>query len=173
MNSIKKRFENFELKKEKAIFIVVILLVFFGAKYFDIDLDILGAKLFVIVFSVLLLITWTVAGITVFRSLFVVGAGLTFLIFLAQSFCNVPVTSQSANVALQSLFGFGIIYVILLFYKSLFKELKKILGQLKEVNNRKNSWIIIILFGFFVGLFVWQLYQVMNPIVLNLCIYKP
>lgn len=153
-------------------FLVISTLVFFGTKYFSVNLSSFGIVVFVIVLSILSLITWFMAGVAVFRSLFLVGASLTLLIFLAQSYCGVPNTTQSASDALKSLFGFGLLYIGFIFLRSLYNELSKSLKHLEDVYNGKKPWIIVVLFASFTGLFMWQLYQVISPIIFNLCIYK-
>jgi hypothetical protein len=67
--------------------------------------------IFAVVLSLVVLVTWTMAGFIVFRSLFFVSAGLSLMIFLAQSYCGLPQYMHTADVALQSLMGFGIIYL--------------------------------------------------------------
>lgn len=153
-------------------FLLISILVFFGTKYFSVDLGNLGIILLIITLSILSLITWFMAGVAVFRSLFLVGASLSLLIFLAQSYCGVSGTVQSANDALKSLLGFGLLYIGFLFLGSLYKELNQSLRHLEDVYNGKKPWVIVILLALFIGLFMWQLYQVINPIISNLCIYK-
>ncbi|MBI5400648.1 MAG: hypothetical protein HZB12_00825 [Candidatus Yonathbacteria bacterium] len=105
------------------------------------------------------------------KSLFLVGASLSLIIFLAQSYCEVPNLTQSGNDALKTLIAFGFIYIGFDFFKSLYKEVRSRLKTLKEINDGKNPWIFLFPFALFLGIFLWQLYQVINPIMVNLCIY--
>ena len=165
-----------KVDKKQAIFfagfLTVFALVFFGAKYLNIDLNSAGITFFIITLSLLTLVTWSMAGIVVFRALFFIGASFTLMIFLAQTYCDVPAASRTADAALQSLFGFGVLYIGFLFFNSLRKELSQSLSHLGDVYDGKKPWLIVTLFGLFVGLFVWQLYQVIHPVILNLCIYN-
>ena len=151
-------------------FLAIALLVFVSAKAFNINLTGVGLWLFVISFSLLCLITWSMAGIAVLRSLFVVGASLSLMIFLAQTYCDLPEELQTARGALASLFSFGLLYVGFQFIQSIREELKKGMKTFDEIYKGKKPWVMVILFAFFVGLFLWQLYQVVAPIVSNLCI---
>jgi hypothetical protein len=108
---------------------------------------------------------------TVLSSLFLLSAEISLLVFLAQSYCDVvKVPSQSDN-ALRSLVGFGIFYIAYKFFQYLGKALKTRLSDLPE-KKTKGKFLIIGLFLIFTGSFVWTVFQVTDPIILNLCIYK-
>jgi len=179
--SISRRIKLLLFKKEAvekkdviffAVFFLVISVVFLGAKIFNVNLAGVGAIFFVISFSLLCLITWSMAGLAVLRSLFVVGASLTLMIFITQTYCGLPDIARTGDDALTSLFGFGLLYVGFLFTKSLHSELKCGLKRFEDIYAGKKPWIMVTLFAIFIGLFLWQLYQVMFPIVSNLCVYK-
>ena len=82
------------------------------------------------------------------------------------------------------LVGFGFIYVVTQFIRSLFRELfgdkriedgwkrKGMIGIFKEINHGKHSWMVLVIYGLLVSLFVWQIYNVINPIIHNLCVYR-
>jgi hypothetical protein len=114
------------------------------------------------------------AGIIVIKSLFVVAAELSLLIFITQSYCSIPSFSRlpQNNAAMNSLFTIAILYIGFLFIRSLWINLKE---SYKKVQNECNSWekwITIVAFLLCIILFLWELYLVINPIVLNLCVYK-
>lgn len=144
----------------------------------------IGPVVLVVVFSVFLLILWAVAGYTVFRSLLATSVGLSLIIFIGQSYCALPVSEQVSNTSLMTLMGFGFIYVMAQFGRSLYKELfgdkeareewrkKGLIAIFKEINKNKHSWLILITYGLLVSLFVWQIYSVINPIIHGLCVYK-
>lgn len=115
-----------------------------------------------------------IAGKVVFKALFVVSAGLSLMIFLAQSYCDLPVSAHTADSALKFLFGFGLVYIGYLFLESLQVELAGGFKELKDPNGDEKllAWVAMILFTAFIAFFVWELYRVMNPLVSNLCIYK-
>jgi len=170
------------VKKEKLvpflIFIGVISIVFIVAKALNLNLNGLALIFFFIVFSILFLTTWFMAGIAVFRSAIVASVSLSIIIFLAKTYCDLPIASHTADNALKSLFGFGLIYSLILFVNSLYKELmgskesKGSLKKMEEVYGGKKPWTVMTLYAIFIGIFLWQLYQVMMPIFLGLCIYK-
>lgn len=160
------------------IFLIVSLSVFFISKFFNFNLTGVLLIFFLVIFSILCIITWFMAGIAIFRSLLVASASLSIVIFLARTYCDLPIGSHTANDALKSLFGFGLAYSALLFISSLKKELlgdkekKGSLKYLEETYGGKKPWVILALYAIFIGLFLWQLYQVVIPIIYNLCIYQ-
>jgi len=168
-------FKRLGIKKEKQIpflfFLGIIALVFIGAKVFDFNLNGVALVFFLIVFSILCLIAWFMAGVAVFRSVAVASVVVSVIIFLAQSYCELPLSSHTADDALKGLFGFGLLYAGFLFIKSLHKELTGGLKTFEKIYAGKKPWILVVLFAAFIGLFVWQLYQVITPIIYNLCIY--
>lgn len=143
---------------------------------------------FFIIFSliglaVITLFTWSLAALAVFRSLMVIGAGLSLILFIAQSYCALDITKQVANDSLQSLIGISVIFIGVIFtvrlYRELFgdsnakREFDK-LGALKvfrDANNGKDSILFLILYASFMGLILGQLFQVLYPIFNNLCVY--
>lgn len=83
-----------------------------------------------------------------------------------------------------TLLGIGFIYVVVQFVWSLFKELfgdkeakeewrrKGTIAVFKEANGNKHSWLVLVVYGLFVALFVSQIYNVIYPIIHGLCVYK-
>lgn len=126
----------------------------------------------VIAWAFLILLIMLIAGFTVLKSLFIFAAELSLLIFLAQSFCSVTQRSAASNEAMQNLLVVGILYIIFMFLHSLWKTLKE---YYKKVENEK--WSIekiftVSLFLTFIVWFLWEIYLVVSPIVLNLCVYN-
>lgn len=123
--------------------------------------------------TITVLTTWIAvqAGFTVLKNLFILSAEISLLIFLAQSYCeNVIVIPKSDN-ALKSLIGLGIIYISYEFFKALFEALKK---KLESIPEKKWSWekaLVITIFLIFTGMFIYAVYQVVNPIISNICVY--
>ncbi len=130
----------------------------------------LWTSLFIIVCFLIVL-----AGLVVIKSLFKVGAGLSLIIFLAQSYCSPGVVqTTSGKQALAGLIFLGLSYIIYDFLTSVSSELKTQFENLKKVEG-KWEWKGVIMSLFlilFVVLFVVTIYEVMSPIVLSLCPYK-
>lgn len=81
--------------------------------------------------------------------------------------------SESGDNALRSLIGIGLLYIVYEFFRTL---LKYLIGYKKELEKDKENslaikWFTAILFLSFITYFTWTIYEVMNPIILNLCIY--
>lgn len=167
-----KLFNDREKLIQFSIFLVLSALVFVGMTFFKDTFQTIGSSILLIELIILTLVAWAFAGHAVMKSLFLVGASLSLIIFLAQSYCDVPNLTQSGNDALKSLLGFSIIYLGFDFIRSLYKEVTGHTKRMKEINKGKNPWIFLIPFALFVGIFLWQLYQVMFPILNSLCIYN-
>ncbi|MFZ2594124.1 MAG: hypothetical protein WAX38_05110 [Minisyncoccia bacterium] len=172
---IKEMIRELASSKEKliqfSIFLVLSALVFVGMTFFKDTFQTIGWTILLIELVVLAMVAWAFAGHAVMKSLFLVGASLSFIIFLAQSYCDASNLTQSGNDALKTLLTFSIIYLGFDFFKSLYKEVTSQTKRMKEVNKGKNPWFFLVPFALFVGIFLWQLYQVMFPILSSLCIY--
>jgi len=169
------------IKKENLIpfivFLVLIFSAFIVAKIFNFNLTGVLLVYFLILFSIFCIAVWFWAGITFFRSLIVSSVSLSLVILLAKTYCDLPIAFHSANDALKSLFGFGLVYSTLLFIGSLKKELlgdkekKGSLQNLEEMYGGKKPWLILFFYALFIGFFLWQLYQIIASIIRGLCIY--
>ena len=137
---------------------------FFGNQFVGVMWAILGVLL-VILLGIIAM--W--AGILVVRSLFVVAGELSLLIFLAQSYCNVPGRSTPGNEALKSLLIVGLLYIGFLFLNSLLKALKETYNKMERDESTKEKIFVITVFLLFSALFVWEVYLVIGPIIRNLC----
>lgn len=133
---------------------------------------------------VLTMFTWSLAALAVFRALMVVGAGLSLILFIAQSYCGLDVSERMADDSLRSLIGISILFIGVIFVVHLRRELfgdpeaKRefdkvgVLKSLRDANDGKNSILILVLYASFMGLILGQLFEVLSPIFNNLCIYK-
>jgi hypothetical protein len=117
-------------------------------------------------------VAYGLAAHAVMKSLFWVGASLSLMIYLAESYCSLPSNARTGNDALKTLIAIGLIYITVDFFRTLYKEFTTRSKTLKEIDGQ-TPWFLVVPFAVFTGLLVWQIYQVMDPIVLNLCIYKP
>ncbi len=132
-----------------------------------------------VLLAILFVATWIFAGVAVFRSLIAASVCFSLVLFIAQSYCDLPSDLHVADESLMSLFAFGLMYAGALFLSSLWKELfgdksKKKKGSvsiLKEIYGGKAPWTILILYAASLGLFLLQLVQVISPIVYGLCVY--
>jgi hypothetical protein len=189
LNKIKENFRN-KTKEERdkmikyLIFLVSTLIVGFFLKLLKIDFSSLASILFAISFSILFLIIWTKVGISIFKSLFIVGASFSLIIFIAQEYCKVPIEARINDQSLIIFLNFGLLYIGATFIRSLYKELfgdkdsknelthKGAFKIFREINDGKDSWIILIIFSIVFGTFLSQLFQVLYPIINNICVYK-
>lgn len=145
-------------------------------------------RMFALIFSVLgltliTLFTWSLAALAVFRALMVVGAGLSLILFIAQSYCGLDVSERIADDSLRSLIGISILFIGIIFVVRLRRELfgdpeaKRefdkigVLKSLRDANDGKDSILILVLYASFMGLILGQLFQVLYPIFNNLCVY--
>ncbi len=178
LQKIKNSFSRLEFKRKNVIpflvFVGIAIITFIGTGFSTA----IAPAIFTIIFSVLCLFIWFMAGSAVFRSLIVAGVSLSIIIFLAQTYCSLPQELHTADDSLRGLFGFGMIYSSFLFLHSLYHELKgdqQRKGSIKimeEIYEGKLPWLVIVLFAIFIGLFLFQLMQVVTPIIGSLCIYQ-
>lgn len=120
------------------------------------------------------LISWIalLAGFTVLKSLFLLSAEISLLIFLAQSYCDVGAFTSRGDDALRLLIFLGVTYIGYKFFKDLRDALRKRLDTIPEKRWSREKIIVVVLFLLYTLTFVWSVYLVVSPIILDLCIYK-
>lgn len=120
------------------------------------------------------LIAWIalLAGFTVLKSLFLLSAEISLLIFLAQSYCDAQLDVAQSDDALMGLIFLGVTYIGYKFFKDLRDALKKKLDSIPDKRWSREKIIAVGLFALFTLSFVWSIFQVVSPIILDLCIYK-
>ncbi len=188
-NKIKAKFQS-KTKEEKnklikyTIFLIFTLIIGIFSKFLNINFSSLASLLFIVSFSFLFIIIWIKAGMSIFKSLFIAGASFSLIIFIAQEYCRVPIEVRISDKSLEVFLVFGLLYVGSVFIKSLYKELfgdknskdeliqKGTFKIFREINDGRDSWIVLIIFAIVFGTFLGQLFQVLYPIVNNICIYK-
>lgn len=174
--------------KRFALLFTVYLVTAIGASfafvYWEEQIRIFALAFSVIGLLVLTIFTWSLAALAVFRALMVVGAGLSLILFIAQSYCALDVAERLANDSLRSLIGISILFIGVILVVRLRRELfgdpegKRefdkvgVLKSMRDANDGKDSFIILILYASFMGLILGQLFEVLYPIFNNLCIYK-
>ncbi|HWO07352.1 MAG TPA: hypothetical protein VNM40_02100 [Candidatus Paceibacterota bacterium] len=164
------------LNQRQVVALVVVFciaaIVFVGMTFFKDAFQQIGLTILLVELAILVTVAWALAGHAVMKSLFVVGASLTLIIFLAQAYCEVPNLTQSGNDALKTLIAFGLLYIGFNFFRALYKEVTERTKTLKEISKGESPWVFLIPFALFVGIFLWQVSQVVYPIIQNLCIYQ-
>jgi len=166
------------------LYIVTVILTAFAFAHWEKQVSTIFLIFSFIGLALITLFTWSLAALAVFRSLMVIGAGLSLILFIAQSYCALDISKRVADDSLQSLIGISLIFITVIFtvrlYRELFgdpnakREFDK-LGALKvfrDANKGKDSYIILILYASFMGLILGQLFQVLHPIFNNLCVYQ-
>jgi hypothetical protein len=177
--NIKTYYRSLHVKKENLIpFIVFISIIIVTSLIFGATQATSG--LLLLLLGILCLVTSVMAAIAVFRSLVIASVSLTLIIFLGQSYCG-PDVVHNANDAAMMIVGCGFVYSIGIFIVSLYKELwgdkkdpdkKGSFKTIKEIYEGKVPWMISIPYALFIGIFLVDLYRVVNPIIQSLCIYK-
>ena len=126
------------------------------------------------ILAFLMMTVGVAAGIVVIKSLFVVAAELSLLIFVTQSYCSAPVSLRlpQNDAAMVSLFTIAIVYIGFLFVQSLWQALKETFTRIQKRPHSLEKWVAVAAFILFISWFIWGLYLIMNPIVLSLCVYR-
>jgi hypothetical protein len=174
---IKEKFQKLrslskEQKRRLYIALLIALVVAIAVTVIAAFFPGLAGGLLIAAFCILLLVSWIVAGFVIFKPLFFVSAELSLMIFLAQSYCAVPKDARTADDSLKFLLVFGLAYIAVVFFKSMYKEMENVLATAKKIGKGESPALFVVLFVAFIGVFLFQLYQVINPIVQNLCIYS-
>ena len=150
-----------------ALVIVDIIVLFFvpahPQDYFH-GLDLLMVILF------LAFMTLAVGSIVI-EAVFHVAAGLTVLIFLAESYCSVPTHSLTADDALRALLTIGLLYIIFDFVHTLYRGVTRFTKRMEHLPMDVYKAVILVVFGGLACVFVWAMYEAISPIVFGLCVY--
>jgi hypothetical protein len=163
---------NKERLTRASLFLAILAVTYFLANYFPKSLFFASLTLLAIELSIIFIVIWAIAGHAVIKSLFLVGASMSLIIFIAQSYCDLPSASRTGDDALRILLAFGFAFVVFQFVSSITKELDSRLKKYKEIYKVKKSWALLILLAVGTGLFIEQVLAVIGPIVQNLCVYK-
>lgn len=168
-----KQLKNLKKDDIKPIlFSVIISGVFLlGYYYLGNQLGLVMMYVTLILLVLMIALIGMIAEFMVLKSLFFVAAELSLLIFLAQSYCDVQNRTTSGDQALKSLLVLGLFYIGFTFCRSLYKALKDNYKVIEKDPWSKEKVGTVTLFLTFTGLFIWQIYLVMNPIIFNLCIF--
>lgn len=162
------------IKKEDRIPYLIslaITLVFFAGVHF------LGNYFFevmwiiiAILLAILISIISIYAGFAVLKSLFLVAAELSLLIYLAQSYCSVSGHTTSSDAALKSLVSLGLLYIAISFFRSLYGIAKTHYKKVEKERWHKEKIMTVSLYLIFAGMFTWEIFLIMKPIILGLCV---
>jgi hypothetical protein len=175
---IENKFEKLGFGKENILpFLISVgisIMFFLDSRYLNNTLLLILWIVDTIIIGFLVSWVFVKAGFAVLESLFYVGAEISLLIFLADSYCKTGMTSLKGNDALKVIIVTSIIFIGYKFYLSLKKSLKE---KLDDLNSKEKKWawekiIIVGLFVVFAALFICLIYRVVSPIMGSLCIYK-
>jgi len=125
-----------------------------------------------IVWVVLILLIMLIAGFTVLKSLFLFAGELSLTIFLGQSYCSAQWRSSVSDEALRDLLVVAFLYIIVSFGRSLWGALKEYYKRVKKERWSIAKIFAILLFLIFIVWFLREIYLVVSPIILNLCVYN-
>lgn len=175
---IKRCLERFNFR-DKSTIIPLIFTVSFGIVLF-VGPDILSKYLLsiglganIVLWTILMLLILAVVGIAVMKALVYVSAGLSLIIFLSQSYCDALPHTSSGNESLRFLIMTSLAFLVFEFFKIFYEGMVKYFEKFK--NMKKEYFLKIILVIFFIIIaftFLSSIYQVMRPIILDLCVYK-
>lgn len=173
LNILAKKLKRNRPKKETVLALFLSVLIvgcihFFGTRFIGALWALVGL-LFLFIVSVFTLRT----SFVVMKSLFFTAAEISLLIYLAQTYCTSPGRSSASDNALASLLTFGIIYIIYQFYRCLRDSLKSDYGLVKAEVWSKEKVLSITLYLSLTILFIWQIFLVLKPILLGLCVKPP
>ncbi|MFA5080033.1 MAG: hypothetical protein WC472_00190 [Candidatus Paceibacterota bacterium] len=125
-----------------------------------------------LLFALLFFVVMLIAGFAVLKSLFIVSAELSLLIFLAQSYCNISIRSIDSDNALKGLLSISILYIGGIFFKTLYITVRDYYKKVEKDPLSFKKMFLVSFFIFFIAVIIWQIYLVMDPIIQDLCIYK-
>lgn len=148
-------------------------IVIFAVTYIS-SVSLLGVAWIVVstILTVAVALIAILAGFVVVKSLFLIAAELSLLVFLAQSYCETPLRSATGNDALRTLVFLGLIYIAFAFVQSLYEAIK---GHFKKIE--KSMWnvrrvVTTTIFLIFTVIFLVEIYLVVQPIIAGLCVYR-
>lgn len=163
--------KKYKINISAAVLTVITASFVYILEILNVNLNALMGNILLVLISVILIFITFIVGRSVVKSLFFVGAEVSLVLFIAQSYCGIGVdhTVQSDS-ALKFLLGISFIYIIFEFIRCLLKEIGEHTKEMEEANKKKNHWLYSLLVYVFAFLFVYQLYLVINPILQSLCI---
>ncbi len=180
MNKVKDILKRLNLTWDRIIpaflAIVFTVVIIFDSAFFQNQILSLVWILTVILWGTIFLAIMIIAGFTVLEAFIHASVGLTLLIFLGQTYCDLPdeARSDAGMSALSLLMAVGLLYIFYKFGRKFIKLCEKHSKRLDKGEWKTFDGILsIVLFVLCVLIFAWAIYQVVNPIVLDLCIYKP
>jgi hypothetical protein len=116
----------------------------------------------------------TIAGATVFKTFFLLGAEVSLLIFLAQSYCHTEYIARTpeSDQALGALIVASGLYILYLVGVSLFKALIEYYKRIEQDKWTFEKIFTIVSFLVFVWYFLSLIADVVTPILADICIYR-
>ena len=132
--------ENFTRKDLVAfiIFTVISATVFIGLTFFKPYFTSAVNVILVVELALLAIVAYSLAAHAVMKSLFWVGASLSLMIYLAESYCSLPPSARTGNDALKTLITIGLIYIAIDFLSTLYKEFTARSKTLKQIDRKEH-----------------------------------
>ena len=173
---LKEWWKKVSLRREdiKALVVSVVITAFFFGGFFWIGPHFTEAMWIIsmILLAIILAIIAGFAEFAVIKSLFLIAAEISLLIFLGQSYCEIPQHAAVNDAAMKNLFTLSLLYIGILFSRALYRQIR---GYYKRMEDKRWSWekvVTVALFLIFTGMFLYEVYLAVSPIVMNLCLYK-
>ena len=149
--------------------------VIFAVTYIS-SVSFLGAAWIVVstILTIAIALIAVLAGFVVVKSLFLIAAELSLLVFLAQSYCAVPdsVRGPAGNDALRTIIFLGLIYIAFAFVESLYAAIKERYAKINKGQWDVKKIITTAVFLTFTAIFLVEIYLVVQPIFAGLCVYR-
>ncbi len=146
-------------------------LVFADNNYFNHQL--LSGLSIVAIFSIGFVFTviMLVSGYAVYKALLHASVGFGVLIFMAQTYCDLPNQTSEGLQALTFLWGTGLVFISYDFitkFQEAYKEHKK---RFEKDGSSWESRLTMSAYVLFVVFYLICIYRVLTPIISGLCIY--
>ncbi|MFZ3074151.1 MAG: hypothetical protein WA093_03425 [Minisyncoccales bacterium] len=151
-------------KTNIAIAVIVLSIIIFG-KQLTAPLGFAAIIVWLLLLSAIMLM----AGLTVIKSLFKVGAEISLIFFIGQFYCSLPARTYQNDEAMRNLIFLGIAYIIFAFIGQLWNFFKEWRKEFQK-DHSAGKYIFIIIFSLFISWFILNIYSVLNAMLHGLCI---
>lgn len=179
-NKIKKKMEDENISKKDIWFFVLFISIIIFFTVFFVCISYLfntsfNSVLYGFIFGFILVIFTVVmflSGLIVLKSLFRVGAEISLLLFISQSYCSISDNLQTgmSTEAIKFLIISGLIFVASSFFKNIWKSFKELKGKIStEKNNKFECGSFLLMLAIMIAFFICLLILTLWPIIENLC----
>jgi len=123
--------------------------------------------------TVVLLAIMLVAGFAVYKAIIHASVGFGVIIFMAKTYCDLPVTTPGGTEALTALWSIGLIFILYEFGNKLQEAYRGHTAKLREEKDKPwEAKVLLVIYVLFIVMYLYLITQVLTPIALDLCIYK-